>query len=217
MLTPHYALAYTPPPASPLARFGAGVLGYDCFEAADVPQRAVAGIDPAILSLLTVEPRRHGFGARFVPPFCFGEEREAELTDAVESLARRHYPILVGRLEIEHRDEFVVLRAQHHAPLEAFARACRGEFASFPKAAPTADSDASTKRESLDLPNGFYFHMALAGPVPAVAAADLARHFTRAFEKLARDEVEVGSISLLRQDDPAARFRVLMSTRLTGH
>ncbi len=58
MLSPLYAVAYTPPPDSPLAKFGAGILGYDCFEAADVPQRAVPGVNPAFLSLLTTGSAR---------------------------------------------------------------------------------------------------------------------------------------------------------------
>jgi hypothetical protein len=32
MSGPHYAVSYTPPSYSPLAKFGAGILGYDCFE-----------------------------------------------------------------------------------------------------------------------------------------------------------------------------------------
>ena len=36
MSSRRYAIYYTPPPFSALARFGAGVIGYDCFEGKEV-------------------------------------------------------------------------------------------------------------------------------------------------------------------------------------
>jgi hypothetical protein len=215
MLSPRYAVAYTPPPASPLARFGAGVLGYDCFEAADMPQRAVPGIDPAILSLLTVGPRRHGFSARLVPSFRLGKASEDDLAAAIQSLADRHYPMPIGRLVFDHRDEFIVLRAEHrHPQFDTFMRACRDAFSSMQAANPAADAEDGETLSNLS--SGFDFHIALAGPVPEGGAGDLTRHLARVFERLARDEVEIGSISLMRQDDQAARFRVLTCMRQTG-
>ncbi len=149
-----------------------------------------------------------------MPPFRLGKQSEGDLTAAVYSIAQRHYPMSIGRLEIDYCDDLIMLRARHHEPLEAFWLACRDEFAPFRMTDPTIDS-GSIKREALNSSSGFHLRMTLAGPVPA-AMADLTKHFTQAFEELARDEVEVGSISLMRQDDPARRYRVLMSTRLTG-
>jgi hypothetical protein len=148
----------------------------------------VPGVDPAILSLLTIEPRRSGLHANFVAPFRLRDGREGELVEAVESLATRAYPIPVGPLALVCADAFIVLR---------------------PRANHNGRTDPSTSER-------FHFQMQLAGPVPADARSNLAKHFAGAFEKLARDEVEIGTISLLRQDDDAARFRVLMCTRLTG-
>ena len=200
---PSYAVAYTPPPFSPLAKFGAGILGYDCFEGADVKQRAVPGIDPALLSLLTVAPRRAGFQATVVPPFSLHERRENELRQAVATLAQDHHPMLLGPLSFAYVGAFIVLRTEKtSARLRQFAGACRAAFEPFSTPAAADSSD------------DFAFRIRIAGPTDT--PDEPMRHLASAFEEQARDEVEFGSISLMRQDDPAARFRVLACKLLTG-
>src|SRR5580765_6610795 len=84
MPAPHYAISYTPPPDSPLARFGAGVLGYDCYHGLDVPHASIDGLEPALLRLMTVEARRHGFHAAFVAPFRLSDCDEIGLLAKLE-------------------------------------------------------------------------------------------------------------------------------------
>ena len=81
MPVPRYAISYTPPPDSPLARFGAAVLGYDCFYRTEVPRRRIDGIDPSVLTLATVEPRRYGFHGLLVGPFRLKDQSEAALIE----------------------------------------------------------------------------------------------------------------------------------------
>src|SRR5689334_24944376 len=95
-----YLIAYTPPPESPLAKFGAGVLGYDCFSGADVPYTAVGRLEPAILRLMTLEPRRHGFHAGFMAPFCLSRRTEDALVTALEQFARDNCVVPVGPLVV---------------------------------------------------------------------------------------------------------------------
>ena len=151
-----YALAYTPPPASPLAKFGAGILGYDCFEGVDVPQRTVPGIDPALLSLLTVAPRRFGFQATVVPPFSLHERRENELRLAVETLARDHHPMLLGPLH-------------SLTPVHSSCCAQKGSRFNFrhsrPLAAPSLSRSVRLPQQSSS--GDFEFQMKLAGPARA--------------------------------------------------
>ena len=81
-----------------------------------------------------------------------------------------------------------------------------------------------TRRRQLELErwgypyvfNEFRFHMTLAGPVPQGQRGAAKAALARAFEPLARDHLEVGAISLMRQDDAGARFRVLSRQRLKG-
>jgi len=56
MTAPRFALYFTPAPASPLARFGAEVLGYDCDTGAPVARRKLDGIDGAAAAAATAEP-----------------------------------------------------------------------------------------------------------------------------------------------------------------
>jgi hypothetical protein len=62
----------------------------------------------------------------------------------------------------------------------------------------------------------FRFHMPLARPVADGERDAIEACLARAFEPLAKDLLEVGALSLMRQDDPAAAFRVLSRQRLTG-
>src|SRR4051812_41747923 len=97
---PRYAIAYTPPPESPLARFGARVLGYGCYQGAEVPIAAVGGLEPAILRLMTVEAGRSGFHASFMSPVGVGAGTEQDLVDAVERFARGQRVVPVGPLMV---------------------------------------------------------------------------------------------------------------------
>lgn len=58
--------------------------------------------------------------------------------------------------------------------------------------------------------------MTLAGPVPDAQRAAVKVGLAQGFDRLARDHLEIGAISLMRQDNSAARFRVLSRQRLKG-
>jgi putative phosphonate metabolism protein len=228
MPIPRYAIYYTPTPESPLDRFGAGVLGYDCFEGHDVPRLPIHNIDPPILAILTVEPARYGFHATLKAPFCLGGASEQDLLTAFNAFAEIHRTVPVGPLEVACIGGFVVLRpAQPSAELEELAAACVADFDVF--RAPMAQGERERRRagglsarqlellERWGYPyvfNEFRFHMTLAGPVPDAQRAAIKSGLARAFEPLARDHLEVGAISLMRRDD--ARFRVLSRQRLKG-
>src|SRR5882757_7546016 len=110
MSTARYAIYFTPPPDSPLARFGAGVLGYDCFERADVPHRSIDGLDPALLALATVDPRRYGFHATLVAPFRLAPAiEEDEIATAFAAPAASRTPGMAGLLHVGAMGRFGVL------------------------------------------------------------------------------------------------------------
>jgi hypothetical protein len=70
MRSPRYAIAYTPLPSSPLARFGASVLGYDCFDRVDMPRLMVHRLDPAVLALAPSSRDAAGSRPRWSRPFA---------------------------------------------------------------------------------------------------------------------------------------------------
>jgi putative phosphonate metabolism protein len=231
MSTARYAIYFTPPPDSPLARFGARVLGYDCFERADVPHRPIDGLDPAVLALATVEPRRYGFHATLVAPFRLAPGIDGDaLTTAFSALAASHAPVMAGPLRVAAMDRFVVLvPGEPYPEIEALADACVAAFDRF--RAPLTDADRArrlaaglTARQTELLErwgypyvlDQFRFHMTLAGPIADGEREAIAASLAKAFDGLARDHLELGAISLMRQDDTAGAFYVVARQRLTG-
>jgi uncharacterized protein DUF1045 len=230
MLSPRYAIAYTPPPSSPLARFGAEILGYDCFEGVDVPHLRLGRLDPAILALATRESRRHGFHAPLVAPFRLNGSHQEDLVAAIDHFARRLAPILIGPLIVAPLDCVVALVPLQPEPgLVALAAACLKEFDRFGAPLSSAEReqrkiDGLTARQLQLLHrwgdpyvlDEFRFRMTLAGPLSASEVALLAELLAAAFSSLAHDYVELDAISLMRQDDDDERFHVLTRCRLTG-
>jgi len=226
-----YAIYFTPPPDSPLAVFGAGVIGYDCFQRAEVPCRSVDGIDPSLLALATVEPRRYGFHATLVAPFHLADGvDEDELAAAFSTFAASRAPIAVGPLAVTPMARFVVLSpVEPHPAIEAFAAACVTAFDRC--RAPLTEADRARRiagglsvrqaklLERWGYPyvfDEFRFHMTLAGPVPEASGPMFQAGLGNAFNSLSRDHLELGAISLMRQDDRTDRFYVLARRRLTG-
>lgn len=206
MSGPRYAIAYTPPPESPLARFGASVLGYDCYQGEDVPTAAVGGLAPAILRLMTVEAGRSGFLASFMSPFGLGEGTEQDLRAAAERFAKSHPVVPVGPLAVATDGVRVIVRpVEEPAQLVALALLCREAFARWCDAA----EHHNGKRQV------FHFQMTLATSAPGVALPSVTKALAAAFAPMARDHLELDAISLLREDD-RQRFRVLERWRLTG-
>jgi hypothetical protein len=204
---PRYIIAYTPPPVSPLARFGAGVLGYDCFHGVDVPHAAAGDLEPAVLRLMTVEARRFGFHASFMTPFCLAEGSRDELEAELARFASSQCVVPVGPLAVALDGRRVALQpVTPPAALAGLAAACRATFASF--------CDAATSGGVADVPASFRLSLTLAESVTGSAPQAVASALTAAFAPLAQDQLELDAITLLREE--GARFRVAERWRLTG-
>lgn len=122
--TPRYAIYFTPQPGSELARFGAGILGYDPFDRKDVAHADLPGISAAELVAVTEAPRRYGFHATLVAPFYLGGTED----DALEALARfcdLARPVAVGPLKVQAIKDFIALTpAVTSGSLDELARCC---------------------------------------------------------------------------------------------
>lgn len=87
-MTHRYAIYWAPPAGSPLARFGAAMLGRDAETGLAVAQPVLPGITPARLVTLTDEPRRYGFHGTLKAPFALAEGMTgADLHAAVAEFA----------------------------------------------------------------------------------------------------------------------------------
>src|SRR4051812_13276901 len=148
MSTARYAIYFTPPPDSPLARFGAGLLGYDCFERVDVPHRPIDGIDPAALARATIEPRRYGFHATLVAPFRLAPGMDGgALMKVFSAFAAAHTPVAAGPLRVAAIGRFVALVPAEPCPaIEEFAGACVEAFNGF--RAPLDEADRARRLAS---------------------------------------------------------------------
>lgn len=227
---PRYAIYYTPPPFSRLAGFGAGILGYDCYHGTDVPQSGMDGVDPAVLRLLTVAPRRYGFHATIVAPFNLHKCSEADVADEVLAFARAHGPVMLGPLAIGTFQHFVVLTPADTQNgiaelagdcVKAFDR-CRAPLSAVDRGRRELGGLTPQQMSLMDrwgypyVFDQYRFHMTLAGPVPDEHLEQVKAALAEAFEPLAANLVEIDAFSLMRQDDRAGSFKVMERYLLRG-
>jgi Protein of unknown function (DUF1045) len=230
MPSPRYAIYFTPPPFSALARFGAAVLGYDCFEGSEVEHARLPAIDPSVLRLMTVGPRRYGFHATLVAPFRLNGRPESELFDEVERFAQQTAPEPVGGLTAGVLDGYIVLLPIDERPgVCRLAAGCVTAFNEFRAPLTAADRERRLKSELTQAQtkmldrwgypyvfDQFRFHMTLAGPVPEDQQRQLHAALLQAYQERASTVVEIDALSVMKQDDGAARFRVIRRCRLRG-
>jgi putative phosphonate metabolism protein len=230
-MTRRYAVYYTPPPDSRLARFGAAVLGYDCDRAVAVPRLRWEDIDAATAEAATAEPARYGFHGTLVAPFALaaGATQDA-LTDAVQALAATHRPIALGPLELRTIGRFTALvPAGPDDGIAAFATACVEACDRF--RAPLTEADRTRRLAAGLTPRQiallerwgypyvgeeFRFHMTLTGPLPEPERGPWRTRLEAAAHAQAPGPVTIDALSLVVQEERAGRFRVLARHPLTG-
>jgi putative phosphonate metabolism protein len=226
-----YAIYFTPEHGSPLERFGAAILGYDCYEAQPVPHAAFADVEPDSLREITAEPRRYGFHATLKPPFRLAPGcTEADLLEAVRDLAATLPPVPIGLVGVAALGGFIaVIPVAGSTELMLLAAECVASLDGF--RAPLTEHDIARREVSrLNARQAallrrwgypyvfdqFRFHMTLTGSLdPERQGAWLAR-LADAFAPLASAPVVIDALAILRQDGPEARFAVVERTRLEG-
>ena len=227
---PRYAIYYTPPPFSRLAAFASGVIGYDCFEAVDVRFAQLAGIDPHVQKLMTVDPRRYGFHATIVAPFHLRVHSEDELIAAANHFAGKARPVRIGSLEVAVLGDFIALvPVRSTAEISRLTATSLEAFDAYRPPLSAADRERRLRMhltprqiELMDrwgypfVLDEYRFHMTLTGALPEHMRDDFRHALAHAFAERSRDTFDLDAISVMRQDDAAARFRVLRRCRLRG-
>ena len=229
--TPRYALYFAPAAESPLWIFGSGVLGYDAAAGVDAPRLAIPGLDAALQTAITADPRVYGFHATLKAPFSLREGvSEAGLLEEVRAFARRTprarmdglAPTLVG-------GRFVALTPLGDpTAVNALAAAAVTSFE--PLRAPLTPGDLARRRpermsqrqrEYLDrfgyhlVLEEFRFHMTLTNalaPTEAPAILDAVAELFAAH--VPAGPVTVDRLAIYRQRTRAERFTVLGSVAL---
>ena len=221
---PRFALYFTPVPGSALARFGAEVLGYDCDAGAPVARRKLDDIDAGDGAAATADPARYGFHGTLTAPFELAPGRAAdELEDALAAFARTRAPVALGRLKVAAIGSFTALvPAGGEDAVRTFAGTCVTAFDAFRAALSTRERErrlaarlSSRQIELLErwgypyVFSEYRFHMTLTGRLPPQEQARWQAALATAFAPLAQAPVEIDAVSLVRQDDRGAPFRVI--------
>jgi putative phosphonate metabolism protein len=231
MSLPRYALYVTLPPETPLARFGAAALGYECEGGKTVAQAVPVGLDPAHVASATATPRRYGFHATIVAPFQLAPgSTRSDLISALQSFASARKPCAVGRLRLVLLSRFLALVPSAPTPaISAFAADTLMAFNEFRAPPTTAERERRTaaglSARQLALLDRwgypyvfeeFRFHMTLAGPLPAADGERWIAAYQTAFAPLAHHALVVDALSLLCQEEPVTPFRLVRRQPLTG-
>jgi putative phosphonate metabolism protein len=229
---PRFAIYFVPPAGSALYRFGAAVLGYDCYTGDTLEQLGDCGLAPAEWAALTAEPRRYGFHATLKAPFHLSPScTEAQLTSAFLSFAALGHA--VGRIEPEVNligGFTAVVPREPSGTVAALADTCTTMFDAFrapmsarERARRVAADLSQSQMHNLErwgypyLFRDFRFHMTLTGKLAAERANAVLSRLRKRFAAACEGrELAIDRLALLRQEGEQAPFRVFCQAGLGG-
>jgi len=221
---PRYAIYYAPSPISALDRFGTQLLGYDAHEGEDLPfPIAVIHAVPDWRDI-TSDPRKYGFHATLKAPFALAPGMsETELLNACGDFAATPRSIPLIRPIVDSISGFIAVIPVEPSPeLMGLAADCVTAFDSF--RAPLTEEDrarrkpsqlTAAQREQLDrwgypyVMEEFRFHMTLTGRLPTERREPIVAMLRSYFAALTLTTLAIDRIAVFRQDDAAARFRII--------
>jgi putative phosphonate metabolism protein len=227
---PRYAIYHAAAASSALCRFGARLLGYDAHTGAELPFPDEALAVAPDWRDITADPRKYGFHGTLKAPMTLPSDRtEAGLIAACAAFASRTRPIPVIRPIVDSISGFIaVIPAEPVDELQQLAADCVRDFDAF-RAPLTADDRARRKPEKLSerqrnhldrwgypyVMEEFRFHMTLTGRLDAERRGPIIAMLRRRFAELRPHALAIDRIALFRQDDAAARFRIIGEWALT--
>ena len=231
MQSPRYAIYFTPKSSTPLAQFGASVLGYDASAGKTVPHIVLKHVTAAELAAGTGAPRTYGFHATLVAPFYLnGSFQEMDLVQALGTFCHQSAPARLGFLQVNALGDFIALIPAVSAMIDSLARNCVTFFDSF--RAPLSPQDLVRRSNGRLTPSqqgylerwgypyifeDFRFHMTLTGALGPDEKLRFLGALTEAFAPLADQSHTIDAISLVRQADPRSRFEVIARKDLARH
>jgi putative phosphonate metabolism protein len=218
---PRYAIYYAAARGSVLDRFGAALLGYDAYAGDDLPFPDGVPLD---WREVTHDPRKYGFHATLKAPMALAAGRtETQLVAACELFADAARPVPLIKPVVGSIGGFIaVIPAEPSAELRVLAAECTRAFDFF--RAPLTPEDRIRRNpekltpkqcEYLDrwgypyVMEEFRFHMTLTGRLPAARRDETVAMLQSRFAEIGPPSLEIDRIALFRQDDAAARFRII--------
>ena len=224
-----YAVFWTPPAGSGLARLGAQWLGWDAGAGREVAQPDVPL--PRPLDQITRTPRRYGFHGTLKPPFRLAAGTDAAGLDrALAGLAAGMPPATAPGLTPSTRLGFLALMPGGPAPaLDALAAACTrrlDRFSARPDAAELAQRRARglTPRQEANLTrwgypyvlDDFRFHLTLSGRLRPGEAEPLIEAVTALAAPHLDPVLHLDDICLFGDPGAGEDFHLLRRYPLTG-
>jgi putative phosphonate metabolism protein len=222
---PRFAIYFVPAANSALYRFGAAVLGYDCYTGAPTARLPDVGVAEAEWAALTAEPRTYGFHATLKAPFRLRDEfGPDDLLADVRTLAASISTIPVIEPAVELIGGFVAIVPRVASPaLDRLAADCVTAFERF-RLPMTAEEQSRRLAAGLSPHQAanldrwgypyvfeeFRFHMTLTGrvgPDRRLAIHTLLKgEFAR---RCGYRPIRLDRIALVRQDHPQTPFRIV--------
>jgi putative phosphonate metabolism protein len=221
---PRYAIYFAAGSDSTLSRFGAELLGYDAYTGDELPFPQDALHVAPDWRDISADPRKYGFHATLKAPMTLAPDRiEAELIAACAEFAAKARPVPVIRPVVDAISGFIaVIPAEPVDALRELAADCVRDFDAF-RAGLTAEDRARRRPEKLSerqrdyldrwgypyVMEEFRFHMTLTGRLDAERRGPILAMLQHRFAELKRDTLAIDRIALFRQDNAAARFRIV--------
>jgi putative phosphonate metabolism protein len=222
---PRFAIYFVPAAGTALYRFGAAVLGYDCYTGEDVARLRDAGMTEAEWAALTAEPRAYGFHATLKAPFRLRAEFDHDdLLAHIRALAASISTIPTLEPTVGLLGGFVAIVPATASPaLDRLAADCVADFERFRlpmtaqercrRLAAGLNPQQAANLDRWGYPyvfEAYRFHMTLTGRIePARRAAVhalLQDEFARA---CGPGPIRLDQLVLVCQEHPAASFRVV--------
>ena len=219
---PRYAIYFVPGAETPLYRFGAAVLGYDCHSGGETP--LIADADASSWPAIAREPRVYGFHATLKAPFRLASgSTESDLERAVLTFAADRAAVLGGTLVVRALGSFIALVPATACPdVDRLAQACVREFDCFralitdeERARRLAGGLSPRQVEQLDrwgypyVFEDFRFHMTLTGSLMPPERERALQFLCEKFGQVPQAHtLRLDRIAIARQEQKTAPFRV---------
>jgi hypothetical protein len=221
---PRFAIYFVPAPETALYRFGARILGHDCYTGRPVAHPVDLAVSEAEWDDLTREPRRYGFHATLKAPFRLRPEVDVtDLIAEVRALAAASPSIVVEPMVGLIGGFVAIVPRRPSAEIVQLAADCVTVLDRF-RLPMTPDERMRRLAGGLSAPqiayldrfgypyvlDEFRFHMTLAGRASVERRSAVHALLHHAYARSAGPgTVAVDRLVVLRQDDPAAHFRVI--------
>jgi putative phosphonate metabolism protein len=226
-----FALYWSPPPDSALARLGAAWLGRDAVAGSSVERPAMIGFDADRLTGLTAGPRHYGLHGTLKPPFVLIDDYQAEdLEIALDTFTNQMESFTLPPLQLSVLDGFLALvPSAPSSALNYLAAHCVVKFDHFRRPAGSAElarrrTAGLTPRQEEHLSRWGYpyvldcfrFHVTLTDRLKAQEAEQLLPSLSAYFAPVIGKPVAIDEITLFVQPAEEAAFDECRRFRLRG-